>query len=162
MEIKHNLSQISLYLLVFFLPKVLTLSRVSELQSDSSSEFLAAAMTNTRNSEIDNTLNSHGKAISDIQAALAALMKQQEQSSKQQEEILKAVRDKAVQSSGSSFGSFSGLDGDSRTSKPFRIVKIDFPKFSGDDVVGWVYRCEHFFSMDDTPDDSKLRCAAVH
>ena len=119
-------------------------------------------MTNTRNHEVDNTLKSHDKAIADIQTALAALMKQQEQSSKQQEEILKAVRDKGVQSSGSSFGSFSGPDGDSRTSKPFRIGKIDFPKFSGDDVEGWVYRCEHFFSMDDTPDDSKLRCAAVH
>uniref|UniRef100_A0A251THB0 Retrotransposon gag domain-containing protein n=1 Tax=Helianthus annuus TaxID=4232 RepID=A0A251THB0_HELAN len=75
----------------------------------------------TRNQEVDNTLKSHDKAIADIQTALAALMKQQEQSSKQQEEILKAVRDKGVQSSGSSFGSFSGPDGDSRTSKPFRI-----------------------------------------
>ncbi|KAD5317746.1 hypothetical protein E3N88_17692 [Mikania micrantha] len=54
----------------------------------------AAAMTNTCNNEIDNTLKSHDKAINDIQAALSALMKQQEQSSKQQEEILKAVRDK--------------------------------------------------------------------
>ncbi|MFS7961699.1 putative retrotransposon gag domain-containing protein [Helianthus anomalus] len=116
----------------------------------------------TRNQEVDNTLKSHDKAIADIQTALAALMKQQEQSSKQQEEILKVVRDKGVQSSGSSFGSFSGPDGDSRTAKPFRIGKIDFPKFSGDDVEGWVYRCEHFFSMDDTPDHSKLRCAAVH
>ncbi|KAF5783699.1 putative nucleotidyltransferase, Ribonuclease H [Helianthus annuus] len=88
-------------------------------------------------------------------------MKQQEQSSKQQEEILKHVRDKSVNSSGSSFGS-SGGDAEGRNSKPFRIGKIEFPKFSGEDVEGWVYRCEHFFAMDDTPPDSKLRCAAVH
>ncbi|XP_022008416.1 uncharacterized protein LOC110907795 [Helianthus annuus] len=112
-------------------------------------------MTNTRNQEVDTTLKPHDKAITDIQAALSTLMKQQE-------EILKVVHDKSVQSSGSSFGSFSGPDSDSRGSKPFRIGKIDFPKFSGEDVEGWVYRCEHFFAMDDTPDESKLRCAAVH
>ncbi|KAJ0628009.1 putative nucleotidyltransferase, Ribonuclease H [Helianthus annuus] len=117
-------------------------------------------MTNTRNSEIDSTLKSHDKAITEIRAALSALMKSQEQSSKQQEEILKVVRDKS-NSSDSSFGS-SGPDADARGSKPFRIGKIEFPKFSGEDVEGWVYRCEHFFAMDETADDAKLRCAAVH
>ena len=112
-------------------------------------------MTNTRNNEVDNTLKAHDKAIAEIQTALVAL-------SKQQEEILKAVRDKGVHSAGGSFGSFSGSDGDFRTSKPFRIGKIDFPNFSGDDVEGWVYRCEHFFAMDATPDASKVRCAAIH
>nr|GFA12462.1 retrovirus-related Pol polyprotein from transposon 297 family [Tanacetum cinerariifolium] len=66
----------------------------------------------------------------EIQTLLAALMKQQEQSSKQQEEILKAVRDK--------------------------------PAHSGGDVEGWIYRCENFFAMDETPDDVKLRCDVVH
>ena len=119
-------------------------------------------MTNTRNQEIDNILKSHDKAITDIQAALSALMKQQEQSFKQQEEILKAIHDKPTQFSGSAFDSFSGGDAGSRGTKPFRIGKIDFPKFTGVDVEGWIYRCEHFFAMDETPNETKLRCAAVH
>ena len=122
-------------------------------------------MTNTRNQEFDNTLKSHDKAITEIQTALAALMKQQEQSSKQQEEILKVVRDKSAQSGGSVFSSgssFSGGDADSRGTRPLRIGKVEFPKFSGADVEGWIYRCEHFFAMDETPDDVKLRCAVVH
>ncbi|GJS00938.1 putative nucleotidyltransferase, ribonuclease H [Tanacetum coccineum] len=122
-------------------------------------------MTNTRNQEVDNTLKSHDRAITEIQTLLAALMKQQEQSSKQQEEILKAVRDKPAQSGGgvfSSGSSFSGGDADSRGTRPLRIGKVEFPKFSGADVEGWIYRCEHFFAMDETPDNVKLRCAVVH
>ncbi|GKB73847.1 hypothetical protein Tco_0935259 [Tanacetum coccineum] len=85
-------------------------------------------MTNTRNQEVDNTLKSHDRAITEIQTLLAALMKQQEQSSKQQEEILKAVRDKP----------------------PSQAA------FPGADVEGWIYHCEHFFAMDETPDNVKL------
>nr|GEZ30858.1 hypothetical protein [Tanacetum cinerariifolium] len=101
----------------------------------------------------------------EIQTLLAALMKQQEQSSKQQEKILKAVRDKPAQSGGgvfSSGSSFSSGDADSRGTRPLRIEKVEFPKFSGADVEGWIYRCEHFFAMDETSDVVKLRCAVVH
>ncbi|XP_076947035.1 uncharacterized protein LOC143618840 [Bidens hawaiensis] len=101
-------------------------------------------MTNTRNQDIDNTLKTHEK----------------EQSSKQQEEILKAVRDNSSQSRFSS--SFPGGGMESRGAKPLRIGKVEFPKFSGEDVEGWVYRCEHFFTLDETPDETKLRCAVIH
>nr|GEU50407.1 hypothetical protein [Tanacetum cinerariifolium] len=103
------------------------------------------------------------RAITKIQTLLAALMKQQEQSSKKQEEILKAVRDKPAQSGGgvfSSGSSFSSGDAESRGTRPLRIGKVEFPKFSGADVEGWIYRCEHFFAMDETLDD--LRCVVVH
>ncbi|MFS8011818.1 hypothetical protein Hanom_Chr14g01313541 [Helianthus anomalus] len=26
-----------------------------------------------------------------------------------------------------------------------RLTKVEFPKFNGDDVEGWLYKCEHFF-----------------
>ncbi|GKD03450.1 hypothetical protein Tco_1178424 [Tanacetum coccineum] len=29
-----------------------------------------------------------------------------------------------------------------------RLAKIEFPKFSGDDVKGWIYRCNQFFKID--------------
>ncbi|GJR91414.1 hypothetical protein Tco_0215425 [Tanacetum coccineum] len=36
-----------------------------------------------------------------------------------------------------------------------RMAKIEFPKFSGEDVKGWVFRCEQFFLLEQTPDLDK-------
>nr|GEY35889.1 hypothetical protein [Tanacetum cinerariifolium] len=112
----------------------------------------------TRNQEIDNALKSHDKAITEIQATLSAL-------SKQQEAILKAVTEKTVSGSGEGGGSgstFNTNGADSRNNISLRTGNIDFPMFSGDDVEGWVYHCEHFFAMDETPEGMKLRYAVVH
>ena len=108
-------------------------------------------MTNTRNQEIDNTLKEHGKAISDLQETLATLLKQQEQSMKQQEEILRAVTE---QLSGGGFsgggggssgggGAGKGLFGDDlrKGTRPMRVGKVEFPRFSGEDVDGLLYLC---------------------
>nr|GEW21105.1 hypothetical protein [Tanacetum cinerariifolium] len=43
-----------------------------------------------------------------------------------------------------------------------RIGKVEFPRFSGEDVDAWVYRCEHFFTIDETPENMKLRYAVMH
>jgi len=39
---------------------------------------------------------------------------------------------------------------------------VDFPKFEGYDVQGWVYKCESFFGIDGTPDNAKVRVASIH
>ncbi|GJW11765.1 hypothetical protein Tco_1577592 [Tanacetum coccineum] len=36
-----------------------------------------------------------------------------------------------------------------------RMTKVDFPKFSRDDVKGWIFRCKQFFSIDEIPDSQK-------
>nr|XP_043639128.1 uncharacterized protein LOC122610201 [Erigeron canadensis] len=43
-----------------------------------------------------------------------------------------------------------------------RITKLEFPRFGGDDVEGWLYKCEHFFIRDETPANYKVRYAALH
>ncbi|KAD4180242.1 hypothetical protein E3N88_28833 [Mikania micrantha] len=43
-----------------------------------------------------------------------------------------------------------------------RISRLDFPKFNGTDVEGWIYKCEHFFSIDRTPENMKIRVAVVN
>nr|GFA92632.1 hypothetical protein [Tanacetum cinerariifolium] len=96
--------------------------------------------------------------ITKIQATLLAL-------SKQQEAILKAITEKARSSSGEEGGSesvFNTNGADSKNNRSLRIGKIYFPKFLGDDVEGWVYFCEHFCAMDETPKGMKLRYAVVH
>ncbi|KAJ0578410.1 putative nucleotidyltransferase, Ribonuclease H [Helianthus annuus] len=49
-----------------------------------------------------------------------------------------------------------------RNERLHRIGKIDFPKFDGNEVDGWIYKCEHFFNIDETPENFKVRYAAIH
>ncbi|KAD2393740.1 hypothetical protein E3N88_40717 [Mikania micrantha] len=43
-----------------------------------------------------------------------------------------------------------------------RFTKIDFPKFNGENIEGWLCKVEHFFVIDSTPDNLKVRYAIVH
>ncbi|XP_021974504.1 uncharacterized protein LOC110869570 [Helianthus annuus] len=49
------------------------------------------------------------------------------------------------------------------TDRLFRLGKIEFPKFNGtEDVEDWVCSCEHFFDVDETPEDYKVRYAVIN
>ncbi|GKB80701.1 hypothetical protein Tco_0947596 [Tanacetum coccineum] len=43
-----------------------------------------------------------------------------------------------------------------------RMTKDEFPMFLGDDVKGWIFRCEPFFSIDDIPENQKVKLIFVH
>ncbi|GJW35358.1 putative mitochondrial protein [Tanacetum coccineum] len=43
-----------------------------------------------------------------------------------------------------------------------RMTKVDFPKFSGDDVKGWIFTCDQFFSIDEIPENQKVKLISVH
>ena len=44
-----------------------------------------------------------------------------------------------------------------------RLSKIEFPKFDGEDVQGWLYRVKRFFEMDQImDDDQKIRLVSMH
>ncbi|KAK4397677.1 hypothetical protein Sango_1243200 [Sesamum angolense] len=45
---------------------------------------------------------------------------------------------------------------------PTKCSKVEFPKFDGDNLRGWVFKCEQFFEVDDTPSDAKVKLAAMH
>nr|GEU92311.1 retrotransposable element Tf2 [Tanacetum cinerariifolium] len=36
-----------------------------------------------------------------------------------------------------------------------RMTKVEFPKFLGDDVKGWIFRCEKFFSINEVFENQK-------
>nr|GEV35407.1 putative mitochondrial protein [Tanacetum cinerariifolium] len=42
------------------------------------------------------------------------------------------------------------------------MTKIKFPKFKGDDVKGWVYKCKQFFKIDGIKEDRKVELASMH
>nr|GEV00916.1 hypothetical protein [Tanacetum cinerariifolium] len=54
--------------------------------------------------------------------------------------------------------------GTSRGTQPqfTKMTKIEFPKFGGDDVRGWLYKCEQFFEIDHGLDPHKVQLASIH
>ncbi|GKE55616.1 hypothetical protein Tco_1494801, partial [Tanacetum coccineum] len=43
-----------------------------------------------------------------------------------------------------------------------RIAKIKFPKFSGDDVKGWLFRSNQFFKIDDVDNRNTMELVSMH
>ena len=42
------------------------------------------------------------------------------------------------------------------------MARIEFPKFNGDDLDGWVFKCDQFFEIDYTPKKAKVKIAFIH
>ncbi|GKD85199.1 gypsy/ty3 retroelement polyprotein [Tanacetum coccineum] len=56
-----------------------------------------------------------------------------------------------------------GMQGRPQNQNQFtRMTKVEFPKFSGDDVKGWIFMCEQFFDVDDIPEHQKVKLIYVH
>lgn len=43
-----------------------------------------------------------------------------------------------------------------------RPIKLDFPRFDGSNVIGWIFKAEQFFDYHKTPDQERLIIASVH
>ncbi|GJT37852.1 gypsy/ty3 retroelement polyprotein, partial [Tanacetum coccineum] len=43
-----------------------------------------------------------------------------------------------------------------------RLAKVEFLKFQRDDIKGWAFRCDKFFSIDNTPNEKKVKIISVH
>nr|GEV27077.1 zinc finger, C3HC [Tanacetum cinerariifolium] len=43
-----------------------------------------------------------------------------------------------------------------------RLAKVKFPKFQGDDVRGWAFKCDQFFSINNSPNEEKVKIVSVH
>ncbi|XP_076944279.1 uncharacterized protein LOC143614842 [Bidens hawaiensis] len=52
---------------------------------------------------------------------------------------------------------------ESRLSRNFNhFTKLDFPQFDGTEVEEWIYKCEHFFAIDETPERLKIQYVVVN
>ena len=43
-----------------------------------------------------------------------------------------------------------------------RLSRTNFPKFEGEDVQGWIYKCEHCFEVDAIVKSKRVKIAAKH
>ncbi|GJT05969.1 gypsy/ty3 retroelement polyprotein [Tanacetum coccineum] len=48
------------------------------------------------------------------------------------------------------------------TSRVSRISKLEFLKFYGDDVQGWMFQVKQFFSIDNVSEGDKVRMVSIH
>nr|GEV13973.1 gypsy/Ty3 retroelement polyprotein [Tanacetum cinerariifolium] len=56
-----------------------------------------------------------------------------------------------------------GMQGRPQNQNQFtRMTKVEFLKFLGDDVKGWIFRCEQFFDIDDSSEHQKVKLIYVH
>ena len=42
------------------------------------------------------------------------------------------------------------------------MARLDFPRFNGEGIKQWLIQCETFFSVDNTPDEFKVRLTVFH
>ena len=42
------------------------------------------------------------------------------------------------------------------------LSRIDFPKFEGDDVQGWIHKCKQFFEVDSVMENRKVKISFIH
>ncbi|GJX75665.1 reverse transcriptase [Tanacetum coccineum] len=43
-----------------------------------------------------------------------------------------------------------------------RLAKVKFPKFNGEDVLGWIFKCDKFFLIDNTLEEEKVKIVSVY
>ncbi|MCI23014.1 hypothetical protein A2U01_0044192, partial [Trifolium medium] len=79
------------------------------------------------------------------------------------EEIRQLFRTQAETSSNDSNGR-QGSGGQRPTPNMYamRISKVEFPRFDGKNVRDWLYKCDQFFLLDETPGTSRVRLAFIH
>nr|GEW54224.1 hypothetical protein [Tanacetum cinerariifolium] len=56
----------------------------------------------------------------------------------------------------------SRLKGNEGTSRFSRMGKLEFPKFYGEDVKGWLFRVKQFFAVDNDPEGDKIKIVSIH
>lgn len=44
---------------------------------------------------------------------------------------------------------------------PMRFTKMDMPKFTREDIVGWISKCKSYFNLDKTPEEHKVTMASL-
>ncbi|GJV14754.1 hypothetical protein Tco_1360077 [Tanacetum coccineum] len=92
--------------------------------------------------------------LASLREPIAQLMREE------MEKLREEMRTTAMEVSTSQLGRNQG---DQKKNMQFtRVTKIEFPKFGGDDVKGWMYKCEQFFKVDNVPDEQKVPLISIH
>nr|GEX36020.1 TMV resistance protein N [Tanacetum cinerariifolium] len=76
--------------------------------------------------------------------------------------FLYSPRNSYIQALKNREGTRNGRGSHTHNTQYGRMSKIEFPKFHGGDVKGWVYRCKQFFKTDGIEEERKIELASMH
>ncbi|XP_022030328.1 uncharacterized protein LOC110931233 [Helianthus annuus] len=114
--------------------------------------------TKTRNQELEELVKEHEKMIQQFTTTIDDLRV----SNSAIQSTLTTLTEKLLNKDG---GDDDMVITNAKSNRPHmntRFCNLEFPKFDGSDVDGWIYRAEHFFMVDETPEDAKMRIAVIH
>ena len=100
--------------------------------------------------------NSNGSNGADLNCTLQTLQQTMEQMSEQIRGLL--IFQQHVQNGGA-MGAGMHTPNQGQIG---RLTKLEFPKFYGDDVQGWLYRVNQFFLLDQIAENQKVRLVSMH
>ncbi|KAJ0935794.1 hypothetical protein HanRHA438_Chr03g0123541 [Helianthus annuus] len=108
--------------------------------------------------ELEKVIKEHSTFLSKFEA----FTEKAEKSFMDIKQILDKLANNQSKSDGGTSTSQLEINSNTRTNRLYRLGKIEFPKFNGSEVEDWVCRCEHFFDVDDTPENFKVRFAPIN
>ncbi|XP_022041106.1 uncharacterized protein LOC110943680 [Helianthus annuus] len=114
--------------------------------------------SDSEKSNLEKTVEEHGVTLLKVDA----FMQKSEQTFASLNANVQALLAKLSGDSGYEMVNHPTAGPSNRNERLHRIGKIDFPKFDGNEVDDWIYKCEHFFNVDETPENFKVRYAAIH
>ena len=112
-------------------------------------------------SDIKNKLDEHHLRLEEQKLQQERQQAQQERVNSNLNELITGLSRQVMQMTTQAHGEGS-IQNSNSYSNLSRLSRVDFPKFDGSDVQGWVYKCESFFGIDGTPDHAKVRVASIH
>ena len=95
-----------------------------------------------------------------LQQAMEEFREQQNQVNEQIRELITGLSRQLLQIA---TNAAAGEVSSSNSNKPYsRLSRIEFPQFGGEDVMGWLYKCEQFFEVDNITHNVKVKVASIH
>ncbi|XP_021972161.1 uncharacterized protein LOC110867455 [Helianthus annuus] len=114
--------------------------------------------TKTRNQELEELVKEHEKMIQQFTSTIDDLRV----SNSSIQSTLATLTDQLTNKGSLDDEINNQITKPDRSHTNTRLCKLEFPKFDGSDVNGWIYRAEHFFAVDETPEQSKLEIAVIY
>jgi len=112
----------------------------------------------------DNTRSQESRrsdeALQQLQQSFNEFKEQQGRMNDQLREMITGLNQQMIQIA--SHGGFGEVSSGNSNQPLSRLSRVEFPRFHGEDVVGWIYKCEQFFEIDQTVGSMQVKIASIH
>ncbi|XP_049345420.1 uncharacterized protein LOC125809928 [Solanum verrucosum] len=121
---------------------------------------------NARMQELRKEVDSLKHSMKGVTSSVAEIRQSVDASVAQAMDKFRRLFATSMNNNGSTRPAAEGVPRDGNRSEnyhlPTRNYQMDFTKFDGQGLREWIYRCEQFFDVDETPDDSRVKLASCN